>query len=156
MPTIQSRNASGVSSQDVMKIAVYAEYVATQCFDIFKEDGSKSRSETLSVLAQAVSDYLDFGDEPRLSLETTQSIIDLRNAVLGMCFDKFGDRCHMGKSLDLIKMDQEVSDVLDKLIDVHLSAEEVEQAEADWAHESQFFVASHLAGREDVGYRTAV
>jgi len=56
-----------------------------------------------------------------------------------MRFDKFGERGHMGKSMDLIRMDQEVNQVLDKLVVVQLSPEEAEEAEADWDHESQFY-----------------
>jgi hypothetical protein len=55
-----------------------------------------------------------------------------------MCFDRFGKRGFMGKSIDLIHMDQDVADVLDKLIVVQLSPEEAEEAEADWYDEFQF------------------
>lgn len=156
MLTILFRKEPDVSSRDVMKVAVYAEYVANQCYDVFDENGSKSRSEMLSGRAHEVSDALDFGDEPRFSPETIQKIIDLRSAVMGMCFDKFGERGHMGKSMDLIHMDQAVEEVLDKLVIFQLSPEEVEEAQADWDHESQFYQAVergdvNITRRDDFG-----
>ncbi|MDR6667948.1 hypothetical protein [Rhizobium sp. 1399] len=161
MPTILFRHEPDVSSQDVMKVAVFAEYVGNQCFDVFGGDGSKSRSETLSLRAQEVSDALDFGDEPHFSHETIQKIIDLRSIVADMCFDKFGERGHMGKSMDLIRMDQEVDQVLDKLIVLQLSPEEAEEAEADWDHESQFYRPveggnSSAIRRDNIGFRAEV
>ncbi|MBY3235249.1 hypothetical protein HFO17_11940 [Rhizobium laguerreae] len=139
MPTILYRHDQNISPADVMKIAVYAEHVGRQCYDVFAEDGSRTRSEALSRRAQAVSDSLDFGDEPYFSLETTKKVLDLRDVVSGMCFDRFGERGHMGKSMDLLGMAQDVDDVLDKLAVYHLSPEELEKAEAAWAHEGQFF-----------------
>ncbi|NKM28270.1 hypothetical protein [Rhizobium laguerreae] len=139
MPTILYRHDQNISPADVMKIAVYAEHVGRQCYDVFAEDGSRTRSEALSRRAQAVSDSLDFGDEPYFSLETTKKVLDLRDMVSGMCFDRFGERGHMGKSMDLLGMAQDVDDVLDKLAVYHLSPEELEKAEAAWAHEGQFF-----------------
>ncbi|TCU13882.1 hypothetical protein [Rhizobium laguerreae] len=139
MPTILYRHDQNISPADVMKIAVYAEHVGRQCYDVFAEDGSRTRSEALSRRAQAVSDSLDFGDEPYFSLETTKKVLDLRDMVSGMCFDRFGERGHMGKSMDLLGMAQDVDDVLDKLAVYHLSPEELEEAEAAWAHEGQFF-----------------
>lgn len=155
MPTILYRNEPDVSPQDVMAVAVFAEYVGNHCFDVFGDDGAKSRSEALSLRAQEVPDALDFGDEPHFSHETIQKIIDLRSVVADMCFDKFGERGHMGKSTDLIHMDQDVADVLDKVIVVQLSPEEAEEAEADWVHESQFYATldggSPNAVRHNVG-----
>ncbi|MBX5206821.1 hypothetical protein [Rhizobium sp. NZLR11] len=139
MPTILFRNDQHVSPNDVMKIAVYAEHVGRQCYDVFVEDGSRSRSEALSRQARDVSDALDFGDKPYFSPETTKKILELRDAVWGMCFDYFGERGHMGKSTDLLRMDQDVEEVLDKLVVYHLSPNEIEEAEADWAHEAEFF-----------------
>ncbi|MDE8762591.1 hypothetical protein PZB21_25805 [Rhizobium sp. CBK13] len=139
MPTILYTNQPDVSSQDVMKVAVFAEYVGNHCYDVFDDDGSRSRSETLSRRAQEVSDALDFGDEPHFSRDAIQKIIDLRSVVADMCFDRFGKQGYMGKSIDLIHMNQDVADVLDKLIVVQLSPEEAEEAEADWGHESQFY-----------------
>ncbi|TBC54717.1 hypothetical protein ELH27_34860 [Rhizobium leguminosarum] len=139
MPTILYRNDQKISPADVMKIAVYAEHVGRQCYDVFAEDGSRSRSEALSRRARDVSNALDFGDEPYLSLETTKNVLDLRDMVSGMCFDRFGERGHMGKTMDLLGMARDVDDVLDKLVVYHLSPEEMQEAEAAWAHEGQFF-----------------
>lgn len=52
----------------------------------------------------------------------------------------------MGKSMDLLKMAQDVDDVLDKLVIYHLLPEEFEEAEADWAHEGQFFPKDNTRG----------
>ncbi|MBY5608734.1 hypothetical protein [Rhizobium leguminosarum] len=139
MPTILYRNDQKISPGDVMKIAVYAEHVGRQCYDVFAEDGSRSRSETLSRRAQAVSDSLDFGNEPYFPPETTKKVLDLRDMGSGMCFDTFGERGHMGKTMDLLGMAQDVDDVLDMLVIYHLSPEELEEAEAEWAHEAQFY-----------------
>ncbi|MBY3168153.1 hypothetical protein [Rhizobium laguerreae] len=139
MPTILYRYDQNISPADVMKIAIYAEHVGRQCYDVFAEDGARSRSEGLSRRAQAVSDSLDFGNEPYLSPETTKKVLDLHNIVSGMCFDRFGERGHMGKTMDLLGMAQDVDDVLDKLVIYHLSPDELEEAEAEWAHESQFY-----------------
>lgn len=124
-----------------MKVAVYAEYVGDQCYDVFGENGSKSRSEMLSGRVQEVSDAHDFGGKPHFSPETTQKIIDPRNALMGMCFDKVGERGHTGRSMDLIKTYPDVTDVLDKLVTFELSDAEIEEADADWDHESQFYQA---------------
>ncbi|MGO7400325.1 hypothetical protein ACCS88_21075 [Rhizobium ruizarguesonis] len=160
MPTILYRHDQNISPADVMKIAVYAEHVGRQCYDVFAEDGSRSRSETLSRRAQAVSDSLDFGDEPYLSLETTKKVLDLRDMVSGVCFDRFGERGHMGKTMDLLGMARDVDDVLDKLVAYHLSPEELEEAEADWAHESQFYPdieagPHNTVRRDNAGSRTS-
>ncbi len=146
MPTILYRNVQNISPGDVMKIAVYAEHVGRQCYDVFAEDGSRSRSEGLSRRALAVSDSLDFGDEPYLSPETTKKVLDLRDMVSGMCFDRFGERGHMGKTMDLLGMARDVDDVLDKLVVYHLSPEELEETEAEWAHEGQFFPKGDISG----------
>ncbi|NEI65021.1 hypothetical protein [Rhizobium leguminosarum] len=158
MPTILYRNDQDVSPEDVMKIAAYAEHVGTQCYDVFADDGSRSRSETLSRWAQDVSDSLDFGDDPHFSPETTKKVLAIRDAVWGMCFDTFGERGHMGKSMDLLRMGQDGEDVLDKIIIVQLSQEEKEEAEADWAHESQFYSEieagpPNIIRRDDTGSR---
>lgn len=158
MPTIQYRNQPDISSQDVMKVAVFAEYVGIHCYDVFDDDGLRSRSETLSFRAQEVSDALDFANEPRFSQDAVQKIIDLRSVVADMCFDRFGKRGFMGKSMDLIHMDQDVADVLDKIIVVQLSPEEAEEAEADWDHESQFNQTvnggkSSAIRSENIGFR---
>jgi hypothetical protein len=108
MPTIVYRNDQKISPGDVMKFAVYAEHVSRQCYDVFEEDGSRSRSEALSRRAQAVSDSLDFGDEPHFLAETTKKVLALRDMVSGMCFDTFGERGHMGKSMDLLGMARDV------------------------------------------------
>ncbi|MGO8021244.1 hypothetical protein ELI55_26895 (plasmid) [Rhizobium ruizarguesonis] len=150
MPTILYRNDQNISPGDVMKIAVYAEHVGRQCYDVFAEDGSRTRSETLSSRAQAVSDSLDFGDEPYLSPETTKKVLDLHNMVSGMCFDRFGERGHMGKTMDLLGMARDVDDVLDKLVIYHLSPDELEEAEAEWAHESQCCPTDDITG-DDMG-----
>ncbi|MGO7847592.1 hypothetical protein ACC671_10935 [Rhizobium ruizarguesonis] len=155
MPTILYRNDQNISPGDVMKIAVYAEHVGRQCYDVFAEDGSRTRSVTLSRRAQAVSDSLDFGDEPYLSLETTKKVLDLHNMVSGMCFDRFGERGHMGKTMDLLGMARDVDDVLDKLVVYHLSPEELEEAEAEWAHEGQFFPKDDISG-DDTDSRRGV
>ncbi|MBY5721251.1 hypothetical protein HFO33_32650 [Rhizobium leguminosarum] len=146
MPTILYRSDRNISPADVMKIAVYAEHVGRQCYDVFAEDGSRTRSEALSRRAQAVSDSLDFCDEPYFSLEITKKVLDLRDMVSGMCFDRFGERGHMGKSMDLLGMAQDVDDVLDKLVVYHLSPEELEEAEAAWAHEGHFFPTDDIIG----------
>ena len=160
MPTILYRNEPDLSSQDVMTVAVFAEYVGNHCFDVFGDHGSKSRSDTLSLRAQEVSDALDFGDEPHFSQDAIQKIIDLRSVVADMCFDRFGKRGSMGKSTDLIHMDQDVADVLEKLIVVQLSPEEAEEAEADWYHESQFYQTvedgNSNAIRRDSGFRVEI
>lgn len=160
MPTILFINEPDVSSQDVMTVAIFAEYVGNHCFDVFADDGSRSRSETLSLRAQEVSEALDFGDEPCFSQDAIQKIIDLRSVVADICFDRFGERGHMGKSMDLIRMDQEVDQVLDKLIVLQLSPQEAEEAEADWYHESQFYQTGEggnsNAIRRDSGFRTGV
>ncbi|MCV9945024.1 MULTISPECIES: hypothetical protein [unclassified Rhizobium] len=148
MPTILYKNDQNISPDDVMKIAVYAEHVGRQCYDVFAEDGSRSRSEVLSRRAQAVSDSLDFGNEPYFPPETTKKVLDLHAMVSGMCFDRFGERGHMGKSMDLLGMAQDVDDVLDKLVSYHLSPEELKEAEADWAHEGQFFSKDDISGDE--------
>ncbi|MGO4117435.1 hypothetical protein ACCS70_26065 [Rhizobium ruizarguesonis] len=157
MPTILYRNDQDISPQDVMKIAVYAEHVGRQCYDVFETDGSRSRSESLSRRAQDVSDSLDFGDDPYFSPETMKKVLDLRNTVWGMCFDYFGERGHLGKSMDLLRMAQDVEDVLDKLVIRYLSPEELEEAEADWAHESQFYPKiegdnPNIIPRDDKGF----
>jgi hypothetical protein len=139
MPTILFRHDQDVSPNDVMKIAVYAEYVSRQCYNVFEKDGSRSRSEALSRRARDVSDALDFGDKPYFSPETTRKVLEFRDAVWGICFDYFGERGHMGKSTDLLRMDLDVEDVLDKLVIYHLSPQEIEETEAEWAHEGQFF-----------------
>lgn len=156
MPTILIRNEPDVSSQDVMTVAIFAEYVGNHCFDVFADDGSRSRSETLSLRAQEVSDALDFGDEPHFSHETIQKIIDLRSVVADMCFDKFGERGFMGKSMDLIRMDQEVDQVLDKVVVFQLSPEEAEEAEADWYHESQFYQTGDGGNSNAIRYNVGV
>ncbi|TAV50208.1 hypothetical protein ELI30_18760 [Rhizobium leguminosarum] len=150
MPTILCRNDQNISPGDVMKIAVYAEHIGRQCYDVFAEDGSRTRSETLSSRAQAVSDSLDFGNEPYLSPETTKKVLDLHNMVSGMCFDRFGERGHMGKTMDLLGMARDVDDVLDKLVIYHLSPDELEEAEAEWAHESQCYPTDDITG-DDMG-----
>ncbi|MBY5779427.1 hypothetical protein HFN59_20310 [Rhizobium leguminosarum] len=139
MPTILYRNDQKISPGDVMKFAFYAEHVSRRCYDVFAEDGSRSRSEALSRRAQAVSDALDFGDEPDFLAETTKKVLDLRDMVSGMCFDTFGESGHMGKSMDLLGMARDVDEVLEKLVIYHLSPEELEEAEAEWAHEAQFY-----------------
>ncbi|MBB4509685.1 MULTISPECIES: hypothetical protein [Rhizobium] len=139
MPTILYRNDRKISPGDVMKFAVYAEHVSRQCYDVFAEDGSRSRSEALSRRAQAVSDSLDFGDEPYFLAETTKKVLALRDMVSGMCFDTFGESGHMGQSMDFLGMARDVDEVLEKLVIYHLSPEELEEAEADWTHESQFY-----------------
>ncbi|MBY5325241.1 hypothetical protein [Rhizobium leguminosarum] len=139
MPTILYRNDQKISPGDVMKFAVYAEHVSRQCYDVFEEDGSRSRSEALSRRAQAVSDSLDFGDEPHFLAETTKKVLALRDMVSGMCFDTFGERGHMGKSMDLLGMARDVDEVLEKLVIYHLSPEELEEAETEWTRESQFY-----------------
>ncbi|MBB4344522.1 hypothetical protein [Rhizobium leguminosarum] len=139
MPTILYRNDQKISPGDVMKFAVYAEHVSRQCYDVFAEDGSRSRSAALSRRAQAVSDSLDFGDEPHFLAETTKKVLDLRDMVSGMCFDTFAESGHMGKSMDLLGMARDVDEVLEKLVIYHLSPEELEEAETEWAHESQFY-----------------
>lgn len=146
MPTILYRSDQDISPADVMKIAVYAEHVGRQCYDVFAEDGSRSRSDALSHRAQSVSDSLDFGDDPYLSPETTKKVLDLHSMVSGMCFDRFGERGHMGKTTDLLGMAQDVDDVLDKLVTYHFSLEEVEEAEAAWTHEGQFFPTDDISG----------
>ncbi|TAV40924.1 hypothetical protein [Rhizobium leguminosarum] len=135
MPTILYRNDQKISPGDVMKFAVNAEHVSRQCYDVFAEDGSRSRSGALSRRAQAVSDSLDFGDEPHFLAETTKKVLDLRDMVSGMCFDTFGESGHMGKSMDLLGMARDVDEVLEKLVICHLSPEELEEA----AHEAQFY-----------------
>ena len=115
-----------------MKIAVYADHVGRQCYDVFDKDGSRSLSEALSRRAD-VSDALDFDDNPYISPEATKKILELRETVWGMCFDYFGERGHMGESID-----QDVDEVLDKLVICHLSPQQIEEAEADCAHEDQF------------------
>ena len=75
-----------------------------------------------------MSDSLGFADEPYFSPETTEKVLDLRDAVWGMRFDTFGVPGHLGKSMDLLGMAQ---DVLDKLVTLNLSSEELEEAEAD-------------------------
>ncbi|MGO7265361.1 hypothetical protein ACC848_05695 [Rhizobium johnstonii] len=155
MPTILYRNDQNISPGDVMKIAVYAEHVGRQCYDVFAEDGSRSQSEALSRRARDVSDALDFGDEPHLSPETTKKVLDLHNMVSGMCFDRFGERGHMGKTMDLVGMARDVDDVLDKLVVYHLSPEELEEAEAEWAHEGQFFPKDDIIG-DDTDSRLGV
>ncbi len=155
MPTILYRNDQNISPSDVMKIAVYAEHVGRQCYDVFAEDGSRSRSEVLSRRAQAVSDSLDFGNEPYFPPETTKRVLDLRDLVSGMCFDRFGERGHMGKSMDLLGMAEDVDDVLEKLVIYRLAAEEQEEAEAEWADEGQFYPADDITGA-DMGSRRGV
>ncbi|ACS60036.1 hypothetical protein Rleg_7017 (plasmid) [Rhizobium leguminosarum bv. trifolii WSM1325] len=135
MPTIVYRNDQKISPRDVMRFAVYAEHVSRQCYDVFEEDGSRSRSEALSRRAQAVSDSLDFGDEPHFLAEVTKKVLALRDMVSGMCFDTFGERGHMGKSMDLLGMARDVDEVLEKLVIYHLSPEELEAAETEWAHD---------------------
>ncbi|NKM65299.1 hypothetical protein GFL58_30760 [Rhizobium leguminosarum bv. viciae] len=149
MPTILYRNDQNISPGDVMKIAVYADYVGRQCYDDFADDGSRSRSEGLSRRAQAVSDSLDFGNEPYLSPETTKKVLDLHNMVSGMCFDRFDERGHMGKTMDLLGMAQDVDDVLDKFVIYHLSPDELEEAEAEWAHEGQFIPKNAIGDDKD-------
>ncbi|MGM5056107.1 hypothetical protein ACD589_15670 [Rhizobium sp. 814_E9_N1_1] len=139
MPTILYRNDQKISPGDVMKFAVYAEHVSRQCYDVFAEDGSRSRSGALPRRAQAVSDSLGFGDEPHFLAETTKKVLDLRDMVSGMCFDTFGESGHMGKSMDLLGMARDVDEVLEKLVICHLSPEELEEAEAEWAYEAQFY-----------------
>ncbi|MBB3297344.1 hypothetical protein FHT80_000040 [Rhizobium sp. BK226] len=155
MPTILYRNDQNISPGDVMKIAVYAEHVGRQCYDVFAEDGSRSQSEALSRRARDVSDALDFGDEPYLSPETTKKVLDLHDMVSGMCFDRFGERGHMGKTMDLLGMARDVDDVLDKLVIYHFSSEELEEAEAEWAHEGQFLPKDDISG-DDTGSRRSV
>lgn len=139
MPTILFRHDQDISPKDVMTIAIYAEHVGRQCYDVFDKDGSRSRSEALSRRARDVSNALDFGDNPYFSPETTKKILELREAVWGMCFDYFGERGHMGKSTDLLRMDQDLDGVLDKLVIYHSSPHEIEETEADRAHEAQLF-----------------
>ncbi len=155
MPTILYRHDQDISPADVMKIAIYAEHVGRQCYDVFAEDGSRSRSEGLYRRAQAVSDCLDFGDQPYFLAETTKKVLDLRDMVSGMCFDTFGERGHMGKTMDLLGMAQDVDDVLDKLVIYHLSPEELEEAQAEWAHEGQFFPKDDISG-DDTDSRRGV
>ncbi|MGW9947334.1 hypothetical protein J2W92_002671 [Rhizobium leguminosarum] len=52
----------------------------------------------------------------------------------------------MGKSMDLLGMAQDVDDVLDKLVIYDLSPEELEEAEAEWAHEGQFYPKDDISG----------
>ncbi|MCW1414170.1 hypothetical protein OLZ29_39020, partial [Rhizobium sp. 1AS13] len=66
-------------------------------------------------------------------------VLALRDLVSGMCFDTFGESGHMGKSMDLLGMARDVDEVLEKLVIYHLSPEELEAAETEWAHESRFY-----------------
>ncbi|MBB4440191.1 MULTISPECIES: hypothetical protein [Rhizobium] len=155
MPTILYKDDHNISPDDVMKVAVYASHAGRRCYDVFAEDGSRSRSDVLSRRVQAVSNSLDYGNEPYFHPETTKKVLDLHTMVSGMCFDRFDERGHMGKSMDLLKMAQDVDDVLDKLVIYHLLPEEFEEAEADWAHEGQFFPKDETSG-DDTDTRRGV
>ncbi|ANL37147.1 hypothetical protein PYR71_29100 [Rhizobium sp. MC63] len=78
-----------------------------------------------------MSDALDFSEEPYFSPETTRKVLKLRNAVWGMCFDYLGECGHLGKSTDLLRMDQDLEYVVEKLVIYHLSPQEIEEAEAE-------------------------
>ncbi|ASS56439.1 hypothetical protein [Rhizobium leguminosarum] len=158
MPTIIYRDDPNISLEDVSKIAAFADHVGKHCFDEFADDGSRRRSESLSGKVQAVSGALDFGADPHITPEAAKTIIALKDQAGGYCFDHFGERGHMGKTIGLLRMFQDVDDVLGKLVTRHLSPEEVEEAEAEWAHESQFYLNTeggnpNIIRRDDMGSR---
>ncbi|WSH19079.1 hypothetical protein U8Q07_15050 [Rhizobium ruizarguesonis] len=140
MPTIIYRDNPDISLEDVSKIAAFADHVSKHCFDEFADEGSQFRSESLSGKAQGVSGALDFGADPHITPEIAKMIIALKDHVGGYCFDHFGERGQMGKTMGLLRMFQDVDGVLDKIVVYHLSPEEQEDADAEWAHEAGFFV----------------
>ncbi|MGO7830632.1 hypothetical protein ACC690_39150, partial [Rhizobium johnstonii] len=76
---------------------------------------------------------------PHFLAETTKKVLALRDMVSGMCLDTFGERGHMGKSMDLLGMARDVEEVLEKLVIYHLYPEELEEEETEWTRESQFY-----------------
>lgn len=139
MPKILFVANQNVTSDDVAKVAAFADFVGKHCYDVFRGSDLRWQSERLASLVCQVAASLDPGDRPHFSTEATQAVLDFRNLVGGDCFDVFGGRGHKGKSMKLLRLSWDVDKILDQLVVYHLSPEEQEAADMEAAYELSMY-----------------
>jgi hypothetical protein len=133
MPTIIYKQNPGLTPEDMAKVAVFANHVERNCFDDFPEAGSRNVSEGLS---RKVRDVLDAFRDPRQPTPTEKAVdqlMALDSHVGQCCFDKFGDRGAMGKTIELLRMSDDIQEIIEKLVIIRLSEEELAACDDEFA-----------------------